>query len=249
MNCGSRAGAMLFFKPVGFDDLLAVDLFDQEDPGEDPEEHHSDEEEGIGDLPVDDVFRDPGILGHAADAGDEVEGEKNDIDEGQIFKQDVHVVVDDVAAGVHEVGQNRGINLRLAAALLVLDHDVVQQLQLFFRKVHFFRVGPEFCQGGGVGFERVQIIDEAFAQIEHLEQVGIFHRHVQFGLQFRVDLPHDFQVPEEMMDGVQEKLQDDAVQRHDPLEFFGGEGDRAFAQNQCQPVLFQKDAQRGHLEF
>lgn len=60
-------------------------------------------------------------------------GRKTTLISVRFLREDVHAVVDDVSSRVHEPRQHRGIDLRLAGALLVFDEDVVHRLELLLR--------------------------------------------------------------------------------------------------------------------
>ena len=85
-------------------------------------------------------------FGHTADTGNEIEGQEDHIDERQVSEQDVHVVVDDVTPRIHETGENRRVDLSLAATLLMLDANIVDHLELIFGESKFVGICTKPCQ-------------------------------------------------------------------------------------------------------
>ncbi|KPC25660.1 Unknown protein sequence [Pseudomonas syringae pv. cilantro] len=68
-------------------------------------------------------------FGHAADPGDQVQGQKHHVDQGQFAQQGVGAVADQIAPRAHQPGEHRGVDFRLFVALVVLDDHVVDQRQ------------------------------------------------------------------------------------------------------------------------
>lgn len=61
------------------------------------------------------------LLRHAPDAREEMEREGNDVDDGEVLEQDIHILADDVAAGIDDSGENGAVHLRLPCTLFVLQ--------------------------------------------------------------------------------------------------------------------------------
>ena len=95
-------------RPVVFD-LPTLPLFHDttiyhllhENPRPPADDEHCDAKEEVRKPPVH-ARGHHGPLGHTEDACDEVQRQEYDIDKRQVLEQDVHVVVDDGAASVHE---------------------------------------------------------------------------------------------------------------------------------------------------
>src|SRR3989339_1806731 len=171
-----------------------------------PEPNHSQQENRISDTPVHTAGH-HAELGHPANACKEVEGKKNDVDERQILQQQVHVVVDDASTSFHETGEHRREDLRLTSALFMFDDDVVDHLDFVLRKSDLLSACADLGKHQRVGLERVQVVDEAFAEREHLEQIAVFHGQVELRLQLGVDLFDDLEVPQKMVNRVEEEFE------------------------------------------
>ncbi|VVN22620.1 hypothetical protein PS624_04418 [Pseudomonas fluorescens] len=62
-------------------------------------------------------------------------------------------------------------------------------------------------QHRAVAVQRVDVIDQAFAEVEHLHQVLVLHRCIEFLLQFAGDQFDHLQVPEVVVDVVEQQIE------------------------------------------
>ena len=70
-----------------------------------------------------------------------------------------------------------------------------------------FRVVAQAGQNRAVAVYRVDVIDQAFAEVEHLDEVLVLHRRVEFLLQLpRNQLDH-LEVAQVVMDVVEQQIQ------------------------------------------
>ena len=91
---------------------------------------------------------------------------------------------DPFLVAINQSGKNRGINFRLFIALIVINNNIIEQFQEFRRIPHSVKMVTQFYQHYIIGIDRVQIINQTFTQIEHLDQMRIFHRCIDFLLYF-----------------------------------------------------------------
>jgi len=87
-----------------------------------------------------------------------------DGDDVERFHQHVQVIADDGGTGIHEAGQNVGINLRLLVTLRIFNDEIVEQLFLFLREADLAGVILQLLQQNGIAVDGVEVLDQALFQ-------------------------------------------------------------------------------------
>ena len=79
--------------------------------------------------------------------------------------------------------------------------------------MQFFGVVAQPRQHCAVAVQGVDVIDQAFTEVEHLHQMLVLHRGVEFLLQLAGDQFDHLQVPEVVMDVVEQQVEQNIQRR------------------------------------
>ena len=145
---------------------------------------------------------------HGESANDKCRNHNGDSNDVEGLHQYVEVIAHHRNTSIHQAGENIGIDFGLFVALVVLDHDVVQQLDFLDWEADFGGIQFEFLQQSGVRSNRTQIVDKAFLQGEQIEQVTIFHGLGDLLLQVIGDRGNNLEMLTIMQDGAIDEPQD-----------------------------------------
>ncbi len=163
--------------------------------------------------------------------------------------QHVEVVVHDRGPGVHQAGEDVGVDLRLLVALLVLDDDVVQRLQVLRGQADALGEVLQLVDDHPVGVDGVLVVHHALFQREQVQQVAVLHGLVDLLLQRVGDHVDGAQVPQVVEGGPVQELQHQVGEGGDLQEGFALEQVAVLRQDQHQPVPEPEQSHRGDLEL
>ena len=112
-------------------------------------------------------------------------------------------------------------------ALVVLDDQIVDQRQYLRTEMLLFRVVAQPRKHRAVAVQRVDVIDQAFAEAEHLHQVVVAHGCIELLLQFPCDQLDHLEVAQVVVNVVEQQVEQH-IQRRVQRAALAEAGQRGF---------------------
>ena len=157
-------------------------------------------------------------------------------------------MADDGGAGVHEAGDDLRVDFGAAEALLVLDDDVLEDAGLVVVEAEAGGACFHLVEERGVRIDRVEDVDEAFFEREHVEEVAGLHGGHDAALEGIGEHVDGLQVAFEVVDALVEQPEDDILDREDAERGAALEERGIVRHDDDDAVLVNEDAGGGELE-
>ena len=185
---------------------------------------------------------------HGEDTDDEGGEHQGDGDDGEGFDEPVEVIGDDGGAGVHEAGEDVGIDFSLAVALTVFDENIVEGFEVFGGEADLGGVGLEFFGEDLVGVNGVEVIDEAFLEGKHVDEIFVLEGGVDLLFDLAGDHGDGAKVLVEMENDAVEHLEQDILEGLDAGELTALENGDVFGEDDDDAVFEDEHAGGGDAE-